>query len=103
MQSCRYAMSHDEIRAVLFIASGIAIAGHAIEYRKELRRRGNELAYSWREFLLEREFEMDKDVLLVAILAVVLMVMGLHAPLPVTIFSGLLIAVLIWRPGSKQT
>jgi hypothetical protein len=96
-------MANEEIRALIFISAGAAIAGHAIEYRKELRRRADELAYTWREFQSERTLEMDKDVALVAILAVVLMVMGLHAPLPVTIFAGLLIAALILLPQLKST
>lgn len=96
-------MSNDEVRALIFIAAGAAITGHAIEYRKELRRRAEELVYTWREFQLERTLEMDKDVAMVAILAVVLMVMGLHAPLPVTIFAGLLVAALIWLPRPNST
>jgi len=99
----RTVMSDDDVRALIFIAAGAAITGHLFEYKEELRRRAEELSYTWREFQLERTLEMDKDVALVAILAVVLMVMGLHAPLPVTIFAGLLIAALIWLPRPSGT
>jgi hypothetical protein len=91
---------------LLYIALAVALTGHVIEYWRELHQRAAELGWSWREFQLEmhfqgRELTMDKDVCMLAILAVVLMVMGLHAPLPVTIFSGLLIAALIWLPRRK--
>jgi hypothetical protein len=39
-------MSNDEVRALIFIAAGAAITGYAIEYRKELRRRADELVYT---------------------------------------------------------